>query len=147
MYLPLYPIKGYSLTAPILPGGLEVSVTDFERKILFARIGDRLRVAAKADIVGADPSLDQQRINGLIVQVKTTMPRAADYQNITAWAGLRPATPASAPIISAAGIGNLFLNVGQGALGFTFACGSAKVLADLIKGNSPQIPGLRFPAK
>lgn len=134
VYLPLYPIKGYSLTAPIRPGGLEVSVTDFERKILYARIGDRLRVAAMADIVGADIKLDQARISGLIAQVKATMPHAADYGNIISWAGLRPATPGSAPLIGPTRVNNLYLNVGQGALGFTFACGSARILADLMQG-------------
>ncbi|QYF95286.1 D-amino acid dehydrogenase [Massilia sp. PAMC28688] len=138
VYLPLYPIKGYSLTAPIVPGGLEVSVTDFERKVLYARIGDRLRVAAMADIVGADTGLDQQRIDGLIRQVKAMMPAAADYGNITAWAGLRPATPDSAPMIGATKIQNLFLNVGHGALGFTFACGSARVLSGLMRGVSTE---------
>lgn len=144
VYLPLYPIKGYSLTAPIRPGGLEVSVTDFERKVLYARIGDRLRVAAMADIVGADTHLDQRRIGGLIAQVKATMPHAADYQNIISWAGLRPATPGSSPIIGPTKSTNLYLNVGQGALGFTFACGSARVLADLMRGITPPVPAAGF---
>ena len=144
IHLPLYPIKGYSLTAPMHPGGLDVSVTDFERKVLYARIGERLRVAAMADIVGADTRLDQQRIDALIAQVKATMPHAADYRKLTAWAGLRPATPASAPIISPTRMGNLFLNVGQGALGFTFACGSARLLCDLMQGVAPPFDASAF---
>lgn len=140
LHLPLYPIKGYSLTAPMRPGGLEVSVTDFERKILYARIGDRLRVAAMADLVGEDDKLDRKRIDGLIRQVKDTMPLAADYHSISTWAGLRPATPSSAPLIGATRINNLYLNVGQGALGFTFACGSARVLSDLMRGLVPPVP-------
>ena len=137
IYLPLYPIKGYSLSAPIRQGDRapQVSVTDFERKVLYARIGDTLRVAAMADIVGEDVSLDAGRIAGLTRQVRTMMPRAADYERVTTWAGLRPATPSSAPIIGATPLKNLWLNVGQGPLGFTFACGSARILADVMSGK------------
>lgn len=137
IYLPLYPIKGYSLSAPIRAGDLapEISVTDFERKVLYARIGEQLRVAAMADIVGADTRIDPRRVAGLIRQVRATMPQAADYQQLTTWAGLRPATPGGAPIIGATRYDKLWMNVGQGALGFTFACGSARVLADLMAGK------------
>ncbi len=139
IYLPLYPLKGYSLTAPIRATDLapEISVTDFERKVLYARIGDSLRVAAMVDMVGEDVSLDAKRIAGLTRQVRETMPNAADYDRISPWAGLRPATPDSAPIIGATPYPNLWLNVGQGPLGFTFACGSASLLADCISGKAP----------
>ena len=136
--LPIYPLKGYSLTAPIRPDDVapEISVTDFERKVLYARIGDRLRVAAMVDMVGEDLSLDPKRLDSLTRQVKETMPRAADYTRITPWAGLRPATPTGAPIIGPTPYANLWLNVGHGALGFTFACGSASLLADLMRGKA-----------
>jgi D-amino-acid dehydrogenase len=139
IYLPLYPLKGYSLSAPIRQDDIapEISVTDFERKVLYARIGDRLRVAAMVDMVGEDLSLDAKRIAGLTRLVRETMPRAADYSQVSAWAGLRPATPGSAPIIGATRYDNLWLNVGHGPLGFTFACGSAAVLADLVQGKAP----------
>lgn len=139
IYLPLYPLKGYSLTAPIraTDRAPEISVTDFERKVLYARIGDSLRVAAMVDMVGEDLSLDAKRIAGLTRQVRETMPHAADYDKISPWAGLRPATPDSAPIIGATRYPNLWLNVGQGPLGFTFACGSAKLLADCVSGKAP----------
>jgi D-amino-acid dehydrogenase len=137
IYLPLYPLKGYSLTAPIRAGDCapEISVTDFERKVLYARIGDKLRVAAMVDMVGEDLALDEKRISGLTRQVRETMPNAADYSQISPWAGLRPATPGSAPIIGATPLSNLWLNVGQGPLGFTFACGSASLLADVMQGK------------
>jgi D-amino-acid dehydrogenase len=137
--LPIYPLKGYSLTAPIRQDDVapEISVTDFERKVLYARIGDRLRVAAMVDIVGEDLSLNARRLDSLTRQVKETMPRAADYTQITPWAGLRPATPNSAPIIGATPYPNLWLNVGHGPLGFTFACGTASLLADLMRGKAP----------
>jgi D-amino-acid dehydrogenase len=112
-------------------------VTDFERKVLYARIGDQLRVAAMADIVGENVTLDRKRLAGLTRQVKETMPHAADYGRIVEWAGLRPATPSSAPIIGATPYKNLWLNVGQGPLGFTFACGSARILADVMTGKPP----------
>lgn len=139
IYLPLYPIKGYSLTAPIRATDLapEISVTDFERKVLYARIGDQLRVAAMADIVGENVRIDDKRVAGLKRQVRETMPHAADYEHTTVWAGLRPATPSSAPIIGATPLSNLWLNVGQGPLGFTFACGSASVLVDVMQGKTP----------
>jgi len=137
--LPIYPLKGYSLSAPIrqddvAPG---ISVTDFERKVLYARIGDTLRVAAMVDMVGEDLRLDQRRLASLTRQVRETMPRAADYTHITPWAGLRPATPNSAPIIGGTKYPNLWLNVGHGPLGFTFACGTASLLTDLIRGKAP----------
>jgi D-amino-acid dehydrogenase len=137
--LPLYPLKGYSLSAPIRPGDTapEISVTDFERKVLYARIGDKLRVAAMVDLVGEDLALDPKRIGSLTRQVKETMPHAADYAHISAWAGLRPATPNSAPIVGASPLANLWLNVGHGPLGFTFAAGTARILADLMRGKAP----------
>jgi D-amino-acid dehydrogenase len=137
--LPLYPLKGYSLTAPIRPDdvGPQISVTDFERKVLYARIGDKLRVAAMVDLVGEDTSLDPKRVAALTRLVRETMPCGADYSQVTAWAGLRPATPNSAPIIGATPYSNLWLNVGHGPLGFTFACATATLLAELMQGKTP----------
>jgi D-amino-acid dehydrogenase len=137
--LPLYPLKGYSLTAPIRPQDVapDISVTDFERKVLYARIGDNMRVAALVDMVGEDLSLDARRLASLTRQVRETMPHAADYNNVTPWAGLRPATPNSAPIVGPTPYANLWLNVGHGPLGFTFACGTASLLADLVQGKAP----------
>ena len=142
IYLPLYPLKGYSLTAPIraTDRAPEISVTDFERKVLYARIGDKLRVAAMVDMVGEDTSINPKRIAGLTRQVRATMPHAADYDHIETWAGLRPATPNSAPIVGATKYPNLWLNVGHGPLGFTFACGTASILADLMSGKPAPIP-------
>jgi D-amino-acid dehydrogenase len=137
--LPLYPLKGYSLTAPIRLDDVapNISVTDFERKVLYARIGNYFRVAALVDMVGEDLHLDARRLASLTRQVHETMPHAADYDNVTPWAGLRPATPNSAPIIGPTPYSNLWLNVGHGPLGFTFACGTASVLADLVQGKAP----------
>jgi D-amino-acid dehydrogenase len=137
IYLPLYPLKGYSLTAPIRARDRapEVSITDFERKVLYARIGTNLRVAAMVDMVGEDTRIDAGRIAGLTRLAREAMPEAADYSRLTPWAGLRPATPNSAPIIGATACDNLWLNVGHGPLGFTFACGTATILAQLMRGK------------
>jgi len=137
--LPMYPLKGYSLTAPIRSSHVapNISVTDFERKTLYARIGDELRVAAMVDLVGESTRIDRRRIASLARLARESMPNAADYDKAEAWAGLRPATPNSAPIIGATPYPNLWLNVGHGPLGFTFACGSANLLARLMRGKEP----------
>ncbi|MYN01076.1 FAD-dependent oxidoreductase [Pseudoduganella sp. DS3] len=135
--LPMYPLKGYSLTAPIRPEHVapNISITDFERKTLYARIGKELRIAAMVDMVGEDTRIDRRRIASLTRLARESMPKAADYNQAEAWAGLRPATPNSAPIIGATPYPNLWLNVGHGPLGFTFACGSASLLATLMRGK------------
>lgn len=140
--LPIYPLKGYSLTAPIGPQhhAPEVSVTDFEKKILYARIGSQLRVAAMVDLVGEDLGLDPARIASLQRSVRALFPRAADYDRAEPWAGLRPATPSGAPILGASSIPGLWLNVGHGALGFTFSFGCARILAELVSGHESPIP-------
>lgn len=137
--LPMYPLKGYSLTAPIRSEHVapNISITDFERKILYARIGKELRVAAMVDLVGESTRIDRRRIASLTRLARESMPHAADYNQAEAWAGLRPATPNSAPIIGATPYPNLWLNVGHGPLGFTFACGSASLLATLMRGKKP----------
>ncbi|MCU6501639.1 D-amino acid dehydrogenase [Rugamonas sp. A1-17] len=143
IYLPLYPLKGYSLSAPIraADNAPQISVTDFERKVLYARIGPQLRVAAMVDMVGADRRIDPRRIRSLLRLAREAMPGAADYGQAETWAGLRPATPGGAPIIGATRHRNLWLNVGHGPLGFTFACGSASLLAGLMRG-APLPPAL-----
>ncbi|MFG6467848.1 D-amino acid dehydrogenase [Roseateles sp. BYS87W] len=140
--LPLYPLKGYSLTAPIGARHRppEVSVTDFEKKILYARIGADLRVAAMVDLVGEDTGLDPARLASLQRSVRATFPHAADYDRALPWAGLRPATPSGAPIVGASGVPGLWLNVGHGALGFTFSFATARLVADLLSGVEPALP-------
>lgn len=140
--LPIYPLKGYSLSAPVGPRHRppEVSVTDFEKKVLYARIGSQLRVAAMVDLVGEDASIDPRRIDSLLRSVRTTMPEAADYDRAEPWAGLRPATPDGAPIVGATRVPGLWLNAGHGALGFTFAAGTAGIVAALVSGEVAPMP-------
>jgi len=132
--LPLYPLKGYSLTAPILAGqqAPQLSVTDYERKVVYARLHDQLRVAAMVDIVGFDEGLEQRRLATLERLARATLPDAAQYDAAMAWAGMRPATPSGVPLIGDTAYRNLWLNIGHGALGFTLACGSAERLAGVI---------------
>lgn len=140
--LPLYPLKGYSLDAPIGPGHVppRASITDFERKVLYARIGERLRIAAMVDLVGEDPAIDPGRLASLLRIARADLPAAGDYDRAEPWAGLRPATPGGAPIVGRTGVPGLWLNVGHGALGFTFACGTARLLAQQMSGQPTDIP-------
>ncbi|MGR6655716.1 D-amino acid dehydrogenase [Pseudomonas mosselii] len=133
--LPVYPLKGYSLTAPIGAAhrAPEVSITDYERKIVYARLEDQLRVAAMVDIVGYDESVDAGRLASMRRLARETLPEAADYGQAVEWAGMRPATPTGVPIIGATRYRNLWLNLGHGALGFTLACGSSERLARLLR--------------
>ena len=141
--LPIYPLKGYSLTLPITreAAAPRVSVTDSARKVVYARIGRGLRVAGMADVVGYSPSFEEKRLSTLIRQARLAFPDAADWHEVNPWAGLRPATPTGLPILGRApGTAGLFLNLGQGALGFTLAMGSAAILAAEIAGRVPPIP-------
>ncbi len=130
--VPLYPLKGYSLSVPLADGddsvAPRISVTDYERRIVYARVGGMLRIAAMVDIGSADADIDPARIALLKSQVREAFP-ALDLRQAVPWAGLRPATPTGKPLIGRSpAADNLWLNVGQGALGFTLACGSAALL-------------------
>ncbi len=132
--LPVYPLKGYSLTAGIgtTHRAPELSITDYERKIVYARLDQQLRVAAMVDIVGYDETVDAHRLDSMRRQALETLPQAADYATAVEWAGMRPATPTGVPIVGASAYRNLWLNLGHGALGFTLACGSGERLARLL---------------
>ncbi|WP_043830141.1 D-amino acid dehydrogenase [Muricoccus aerilatus] len=140
---PLYPLKGYSLTLPIASdeAAPRISITDFARKVVYARLGRDLRVAGMADLVGYDTRFDLSRLDLLVRQAREAFPDAADWKTLRPWAGLRPATPTALPILGPVrGLPNLHLNIGHGALGFTLAMGSARVVTDLLAGRAPPIP-------
>jgi len=146
VHLPIYPVKGYSISlavrdAAALPAA---SITDFQRKIVYARLGRHLRVAGMADIVGLDDRIEAGRVATLLRETHETFGADLDHSAITPWAGLRPATPTGRPIIDRAGAPNLWLNVGHGALGFTLAMGSGRVLADRLAGREPLVPDAGF---
>jgi D-amino-acid dehydrogenase len=129
--LPVYPIKGYSITLPIIneAAAPQVSVTDLRRKTVYARLNGSIRVAGMAEIVGHDLRVDAARIRFLARCMDETFPGAVDADaDPRPWAGLRPATPTSMPILGPAKYANLLLNVGHGPLGLTMAMGSARVL-------------------
>jgi D-amino-acid dehydrogenase len=136
MKLPIYPIKGYSITVPVIaPEKLaRCSITDLGLKTVFAPLGNQLRVAAAAELVGEDVEIDSKRILQMLQAVHQLFPGACDLRAPQTWAGLRPATPNSLPIIGKAGAkaSNVFINAGQGALGLTLAAGSAAKLAGLM---------------
>jgi D-amino-acid dehydrogenase len=132
--VPVYPLKGYSLTvdASDAPGATpRVSVTDAARKVVFARIGQRLRVAGMAELVGEDMSIPADRVASLVATARALFPEASRYEELRPWAGLRPATPTGLPVTGRlrGGPANLLFNTGHGALGFTLAFGSAQRIA------------------
>lgn len=136
--LPIYPIKGYSITLPVhAPDKApSVSVTDLGRKTVFAPLAGRLRVAAMAELVGHDLSIPPRRIQQMVDAARQMFPGTCEFQDIQPWAGLRPATPTAVPIIGQRGPANLYINAGHGALGFTLAAGSAAVLGRQIMDDS-----------
>ncbi|WP_142848507.1 D-amino acid dehydrogenase [Telmatospirillum sp. J64-1] len=143
--LPIYPAKGYSITAPLDPDrhiAPRVSITDDENKLVFSRLGNRLRAAGTAEMAGWDASLTEIRAQTVLRKTRELFPQGAEYDRTEFWAGLRAVTPDSVPILGATPVRNLWLNTGHGTLGWTMACGAGRLLADLIAGRKPDIdPG------
>lgn len=139
--VPVYPVKGYSLTIPIADeqGAPVSTVLDETYKIAITRFEDRIRVGGMAEIVGFDASLPQKRRATLEMVVNDLFPRAGATRAATFWSGLRPMTPDSTPIVGVTDYRNLFLNTGHGTLGWTMACGSGQLIADLVTGYRPAI--------
>jgi D-amino-acid dehydrogenase len=137
----VYPAKGYSATLPIVDARLApvVSVTDDAKKIVFTRLGDRLRVAGTAELSGYDTALNKVRCEALTRLALHWFGDAIDGAHPEYWAGLRPATPSNVPLIGRARYPNLFINTGHGTLGWTMACGSGKAIADIISGKPPDV--------
>lgn len=133
-HLPIYPIKGYSVTLPLRPNQAipKVNVTDLSQKMVLAPLDGKLRVAAMAEFAGYGLEAPPHTIERITRTVEKIYPGACEMAHPQAWAGLRPATPTSVPIIRRSRIANVTLNVGHGALGFTLAAGSAKLAAGLV---------------
>lgn len=140
--IPVYPAKGYSATLT-LPEGVAaptVSLTDDGHKLVMSRFGQRLRVAGTAEFSGYDTSLNAARCAALLRRTTAIFPALEGIGEVEYWAGLRPSTPGNVPLIgdmAAAGLPGLWLNTGHGTLGWTLACGSARLLADLVAGRDP----------
>jgi D-amino-acid dehydrogenase len=139
--LAIYPVKGYSVTIPITnpAAAPQVSLTDDEHKLVFSRLGERLRVAGTAEFNGYDTSVNDLRCDAILRRVAELFPQAGDFGAALRWAGLRPATPSNLPYVTRTKYCNLFLNTGHGTLGWTMACGSGRVIADLVSGRAPEI--------
>ena len=139
--IPVYPAKGYSATLSTegFEGAPTVSLTDEAMKIVFSRLGDRLRIAGTAELDGYSTSLSMIRTEALVKRARELFPHAADYDNPVYWTGLRPATPSNCPLIGRTRITNLYLNTGHGTLGWTEGCGSGRALADLVSGKKPEV--------
>ena len=139
--IPVYPVKGYSITVPIAdPDGAPVStVMDESYKVAITRLGDRIRVGGTAEVSGYSDRLDPARQATLDQSLTDMFPRGGHLAEATFWSGLRPMTPDGPPVIGATRYANLHLNTGHGTLGWTMACGSGRVLADLLSGRKPEI--------
>jgi D-amino-acid dehydrogenase len=139
--LPVYPVKGYSITVPIVdPDRAPVStVMDESYKVALTRLGDRIRVGGTAEISGYSDKLYAARRATLDHSLTDLFPRGGDIKKATFWSGLRPMTPDGPPVIGATRFANLHLNTGHGTLGWTMACGSGRVLADMLSGRKPDI--------
>lgn len=137
VHLPIYPLKGYSITVELdgpPTAAPRISVTDSDRKVVFARIGSRLRVAGMAELAGYSTAIEMPQIASLKASTQALFPGCSALTELNAWAGLRPVTPTARPIIGrhAKGPDNLLFNVGHGALGFTLAFGSAERIKRLL---------------
>jgi len=140
--VPVYPLKGYSLSLPVTneAAAPRISVTDFKRKVVYARLGGELRVAGMADLSGQRAVIDVERVDQLVSEVRSVFPDASDFATLRPWCGMRPATPKGTPVLGATPHANLWLNVGHGALGFTLALATGRVVADLATGRTPAVP-------
>ncbi|MDE2419852.1 MAG: D-amino acid dehydrogenase [Gammaproteobacteria bacterium] len=137
----IYPAKGYSATVEVPDGANApmVSMTDDEYKLVFSRLGNRLRIAGTAELNGYNLNLNDVRCQALIKRTAALFPAAADYSKPLFWTGLRPATPSNVPYIGKTKFPNLYLNTGHGTLGWTHSCGSAQAIADIIDGKKPDV--------
>ena len=139
--VPVYPAKGYSATMSIegYQGAPTVSLTDEAYKIVFSRLGNRMRIAGTAELDGYSTSLSVVRTEALVRRARELFPGAADYDHPTFWTGLRPATPSNCPLIGRTRYPNLYLNTGHGTLGWTEGPGSGRALAEIMSGRKPDV--------
>ncbi len=143
--LPVYPLKGYSITLPLAAGDVapQISLSDGAHRLVMSRLGDRLRVAGTAELTGYDTAINQVRCRAIVKRTFELFPHAGRPQDAQFWAGLRPATPGGVPCIGRTRYANLYLNTGHGTLGWTMACGSGAALADIVGGRKPE-PDFRY---
>jgi D-amino-acid dehydrogenase len=139
--VPVYPVKGYAVTAEIIneSAAPRSSVMDEHSKVMATRLGHRIRAAGIAEIGGYDRSAAPRQAASVLRAVKALFPEAADYGRVAYWAGLRPMTPDGPPYLGTTSLTNLLLNIGQGSNGWTQACGCGRIVADILDGRVPDI--------
>ena len=139
--LPIYPVKGYSITVQTsgFNGAPKIGIQDHSRKIGFSRLGEQLRAAGTAEFGARDGAPDHARIEALCNQTRILFPGAGEFETAKTWAGLRPMTPDGAPIVGRTKWKNLFVNTGHGSLGWSLACGSSHIIADVVSERTPAI--------
>jgi len=141
VHLPIYPAKGYSVTMPVADAARAhtVSLTDDGHKLVFSRLGDRLRIAGTAELTGYDTDINELRCQAILKRAMELFPGAGDASQAQFWAGLRPATPSNLPYIGKTRHDNLYIDTGHGTLGWTMACGSGRAIADIISERRPEV--------
>jgi D-amino-acid dehydrogenase len=139
--IPVYPVKGYSITVPIIDEAAspQSTVMDETYKVAITRLGDRIRVGGTAEVGDYKVRLLQGRRAPLDRSLSDLFPKGGDLSRSTFWSGLRPMTPDGPPVIGPARFDNLFLNTGHGTLGWTMACGAARIVVDQIAGVAPEV--------
>ncbi len=139
--LPVYPVKGYSVTLPVTDDAYapQSTIMDETHKVAITRLGDRIRVAGTAEIAGYSNRLGPHATDTVRHVIGDLFPKGGDLSQAEGWTGLRPMTPDGTPILGPTRYGNLFLNTGHGTLGWTMAAGSGRAVADLVMGKKPEI--------
>ena len=139
--MPVYPVKGYSATLPVGESNMAPLSTlmDEAHKVAITRLGDRVRVAGMAELAGYDLKIRRRPCDTLAYVVKDLFPRGADMTRVQFWTGLRAMTPDGPPVLGPTRYANLFLNTGHGTLGWTMACGSGRLLAEIVSARSLSI--------
>lgn len=141
IHIPVYPVKGYSITVPITDASCapESTIMDESHKVAVTRLGDRIRVGGTAELAGFDMTLRESRRDTLNHVLTDLFPKGGDVSKATFWCGLRPMTPDGTPIVGRTPYANMMLATGHGTLGWTMAAGTARIIDDLISGRKPQI--------
>jgi D-amino-acid dehydrogenase len=138
--IPVYPLKGYSITLELAPGDVapRISLSDVAHRLVISRLGERLRVAGTAELTGYDCAINEVRCRAIVRRTFELFPKAGRAEEAQFWAGLRPATPGGVPCIGRTRYANLYLNTGHGTLGWTMACGAGAAIADIVGGRKPE---------
>ena len=139
--LPVYPVKGYSVTLPVTDDAFapQSTIMDETHKVAITRLGDRIRVAGTAEIAGYSNRLGPHATDTVKHVIGDLFPKGGDITKAEGWTGLRPMTPDGTPVLGASRYDNLYLNTGHGTLGWTMACGSGRAVADVVLGKTPEI--------